>query len=145
MTGKAGSVRLMPMAAPAKAPAKGPQKPAMPAGKPAPKGGPPGKGGKPGPGMKGKPAPADDVPPAAPEPAPRLNRLKLVIFAALGIAMAGTLGAASWIIYFKEEEHPLVDIPPPEPAPARPTGPVVRQGDLSDELWRRMGVRPQGE
>jgi hypothetical protein len=133
------------MAAPAKAPAKGPQKPAMPAGKGAPKGGPPDKGGKPGPGMKGKAAPADDVPPAAPEPASRLSRLRLVIFAALGIAMAGTLGAASWMIYFKEEERPLVDIPPPEPAPPRPAGPVVRQGDLSDELWRRMGVRPQGE
>ena len=111
----------------------------MPAGKPAP------KGGRPAPGMKGKPADADDAPAAVPEPAPRLNRLKLVIFAALAVAMAGTLGAASWIIYFKAEEHPLVDIPPPEPAPPRPTGPVVRQGDLSDELWRRMGVRPQGE
>lgn len=111
----------------------------MPAGKPAP------KAGKPGQGMKGKAALADEVLPAAPEPAPRLSRLKLVIFAALGIAMAGTLGTASWIIYFKAEEHPLVDIPPPEPAPPRPTGPVVRQGDLSDELWRRMGVRPQGE
>jgi hypothetical protein len=139
MTGNAGSVRLIPMAAPAKAPARGPQKPAIPAGKPAP------KGGKPGPGIKGKAALADEAPPATPEPAPRLNRLKLVIFAALGIAMAGTLGAASWIIYFKEEERPLVDIPPPEPAPPRPAGPVVRQGDLSDELWRRMGVRPQGE
>jgi hypothetical protein len=145
MTGNAGSVRLIFMAAPAKAPAGGPRKPASPPGKPAPKGGPPGKGGKPGPGVKDKPVAADEAPPAAPEPAPRLNRLRLVIFGALAVAMAGTLGAASWIIYFKEEEHPLVDIPPPEPAPPRPTGPVVRQGDLSDELWRRMGVRPQGE
>ncbi len=141
MTGNRGSVRLISMAAPAKTPAKAPAKGAPPPGKgsaPAPK-------GKPGPGAKGKPAAEDDAPPAAPEPSPRINRLKLIIFAALGIAMVGTLGTASWVMYFKEEEHPLVDIPPPEPAPPRPTGPVVRQGDLSDELWRRMGVRPQGE
>jgi len=141
MTGNAGSVKLIPMAAPAKAPAKGPAKPAMPPGK----GGAPAAKGKPESGPKGKPAVAEDASPTPPEPSKRLNRLKLIIFAALGIAMAGTLGTASWVMYFKEEEHPLVDIPPPEPAPPRPTGPVVRQGDLSDELWRRMGVRPQGE
>ncbi len=95
--------------------------------------------------MKGKPAAGAEIPPEAPAPSPRLNRLKLVVFGALAVAMLGTLGTASWVMYFRTPEPIYVDIPPPEPAPPRPTGPVVRQGDLSDDLWRRMGVRPQGE
>lgn len=122
------------MAAPAKAPARPPAKAPAPAAK-----------GKAMPGAKDKP-PADEAArPDAPAPGPRLGRLKLVVFGALALAMLGTLGAASWIMFFKPEEPVYVDIPPPEPAPPRPTGPVVRQGDLSDDLWRRMGVRPQGE
>ncbi|MBI3504128.1 MAG: hypothetical protein HY059_04750 [Proteobacteria bacterium] len=105
--------------------------------------------GRSGPGAKGK-SEADEQQEAAAAAAQaaaaaRLARLRLIVFSALGVAMLGTLGTASWVMFFKEPEHPLVDIPPPEPAPPRPTGPVIRQGDLSDELWRRMGVRPQGE
>ncbi|MBL8830998.1 MAG: hypothetical protein JNL71_01285 [Rhodospirillales bacterium] len=117
------------MAAPAKAPAKPHAVPAK---------------GRPAPAAKGK-GKAEPAAPEAPPPAPRLSRLKLVVFGALGVAMLGTLGAASWVMYFRPAEPVYVDIPPPEPAPPRPTGPYVRQGDLSDELWRRMGVRPQGE
>ncbi len=141
MTGFGKSVRLIPMAAPARS-------------APPPKGGPPpkGTGGRPpaamgkgrvAPGAKGKQE-AEEAP-AIPPVSPRLARMRLIVFAALGVAMLGTLGTASWVMFFQEPERPFVDIPPPEPAPPRPTGPVVRQGDLSDELWRRMGVRPQGE
>ncbi len=141
MTGFGKSVRLMPMAAPARS-------------APPPRGGPPpkGAGGKPpaamgkgraGPGAKGKPE--AEAPPVIAPVNPGLARMRLIVFTALGIAMLGTLGTASWVMFFQEPEHPFVDIPPPEPAPPRPTGPVVRQGDLSDELWRRMGIRPQGE
>jgi hypothetical protein len=110
------------------------------------KGPPPAAGrGRPVPGARGKPGAEPPAAPAPPAEDPRLKRLRLVLFGLLGTALLGTLGAASWILYFREPDPIYVDIPPPEPAPPRPTGPVVRQGDLSDELWRRMGVRPQGE
>ncbi len=142
MTGFGKSVRLISMAAPARSatPPKGGPPPKGASGKPA--AGAIGKG-KAGAGAKGKPE--ADAPPAIPPVNPRLARLRVIVFAALGVAMLGTLGTASWVMFFQEPEHPFVDIPPPEPAPPRPTGPVVRQGDLSDELWRRMGVRPQGD
>jgi hypothetical protein len=139
MTGFGKSVRLNIMAAPARSapPPKGA------AGKPAAMGKGKAGPGAPGSGTKGKQE--ADATPAIPPVNPRLARMRLIIFTALGIAMLGTLGTASWVMFFQEPEHPYVDIPPPEPAPPRPTGPVVRQGDLSDELWRRMGIRPQGE
>jgi hypothetical protein len=129
-----------------------PAKSAPPKAPPAAKGLPgkvvPGKGAAAakGPAGKGKPAP-DAKPDAAAAPAPgaRLQKLRLVIFAALGVAMLGTLGVAGWAMFVREPEPVYVDIPPPTPAPPRPTGPVVREGDLRDDLWQRMGVRPQGE
>ncbi|MBI1245604.1 MAG: hypothetical protein GC202_11410 [Alphaproteobacteria bacterium] len=117
--------------------AKAPQGARGPAGK-----GPPGKGGF---AAKGKAPPEAKAEPPPPAPSPRLKRLKLFIFVALGVAMLATLGVAGWAVLIREPDPVYVDIPPPSLAPPRPTGPVVREGDLRDELWKHMGVRPQGE
>ncbi len=137
MTGPAGSVTMLHMAPQAKpVPQKGPPPAKGPVGK-----GPAGKGaGVP----KGKAA-SEPAPAELPPPGPGTRRLKIVIFSVLGAALLGTLAAAGWAVFLREEEPVVVDIPPPTPAPPRPKGPVVRQGDLREELQQRMGVRPQGE
>lgn len=132
------------MATPAKtASAKAPPAAKGPPGKGAPaRGMPPGRGGKvPGKGAAPEPKPEAE----APAPSPRLKQLRLAIFLALGVALVGTLGVAGWAMFVREPDPVYVDIPPPTPAPPRPAGPTVREGDLRDELWQRMGVRPQGE
>jgi hypothetical protein len=128
------------MASPAKvAPAKSAP------GRPPAKGGP----GRPtphkGPAGKGKPPEAPAAPAAPPPPDPKIARLRRIMIGMVAVAFVATLGTGGWILFVREPEPIYVDIPPPEPAPPRPTGPVVRQGDLTDDLWKRMGVRPQGE
>lgn len=111
-------------------------------GKPASKPDPAAK--KPPPG-KGKAAPAADKnddsakPPAAPKTA--LQRYRMFLFAGLGTAMVVTLATGAWVVYFRAPAE--IDLPPPPPPALKPTPPtVVREGDLDDDLWRRMGVRP---
>jgi hypothetical protein len=96
---------------------------------------------KPPPG-KGKAAPADsekDKAPVAPPPAKNV-RLRLVLFGVLGGMVLTTLAAAAWFAFFRAPDGVEAFPPPPAPKPTPPT--VVREGDLGDELWRRLGVRP---
>lgn len=117
---------------------------AAPSGKPAPKSAPAAKTAAPG---KGKSAPADDKKaagetPAAP-PKTALQRYRMFLFAGLGAAMLITLGTAAWVVYFRAPVE--VDPPPPPPPAIKPTPPtVVRDGDLDEDLRRRMGVVPSG-
>ncbi len=140
MTRGPGCGSLNAMAAPAKvAPAKAasgkaPAKPVT--GRPMPHKGPAGKG---------KPPEAAPAPAAPPPPDPKIRRLRRIVVGMAAVAFVATMGTAGWMLFIREPEPVYVDIPPPEPAPPRPTGPVVRQGDLTDDLWKRMGVRPQGE
>ena len=56
-------------------------------------------------------------------------------------AMLVTLATGAWVVYFRTPVE--VDPPAPPPPALKPTPPtVVREGDLDDDLWRRMGVRP---
>lgn len=116
---------------------------AAPSGKPAPKPDPAAK--KPPPG-KGKAAPADDKKDDAAKPPPPktvLQRYRMFLFAGLGTAMLATLATAAWVVYFRAPVE--IDPPAPPPPALKPTPPtVVREGDLDDDLWRRMGVRPGG-
>jgi len=111
-------------------------------GKPASKPDPAAK--KPPPG-KGKAALDSDkkddaaTPPAAPKTV--LQRYRIFLFAALGTAMLATMATGAWVVYFRTPVE--IDPPAPPPPALKPTPPtVVREGDLDDDLWRRMGVRP---
>ncbi|MBC8792470.1 MAG: hypothetical protein C6Y20_12795 [Tagaea sp. CACIAM 22H2] len=114
---------------------------AAPSSKPASK---PNPAAKKAPPAKGKAAPADDKKDAAaPAPAPKsvLQRYRMVLFAALGTAFVATLATGAWVVYFRAPIE--IDPPAPPPPALKPTPPtVVREGDLDDDLWRRMGVRP---
>jgi len=128
------------MAAPAKvAPAK------AASGKPTAKG----ATGRPmphkGPAGKGKPPEAAPAPAAPPPPDPKIRRLRRIVVGMAAAAFVATLGTTGWMLFVREPAPVYVDIPPPEPAPPRPTGPVVRQGHLTDDLWKSMGVRPARE
>jgi hypothetical protein len=119
---------------PPKAPAKAPQKTGA------------AKAGAAKPG-KGRPLDADDAPPPAPVATGLSHRLKLLLIVGGGLALVLASAAATYVLFFDEPKltAPTIDeVAPPTPAP-RPAqiGPV-RQGDLNDELWRRMGVRPEG-
>ncbi|MCA0448957.1 MAG: hypothetical protein LCH62_04205, partial [Proteobacteria bacterium] len=77
--------------------------------------------------------------PAAPKSV--LQRYRMFLFAGLGTAMLATLATAAWVVYFRAPVE--IDPPAPPPPALKPTPPtVVREGDLDDDLWRRMGVRP---
>jgi len=111
-------------------------------GKPASKPAPAAK--KPPPG-KGKAAPAadkkDDAAKPPPPPKSVLQRYRMFLFAGLGAAMLATLATGAWVVYFRAPVE--IDPPAPPPPALKPTPPtVVREGDLDDDLWRRMGVRP---
>ena len=113
-------------------------------GKPASKPDPAAK--KPPPG-KGKAAPAtdknDDAAKAPAAPKTVLQRYRIILFAALGTAMLVTMATGAWVVYFRAPVE--IDPPAPPPPAIKPTPPtVVREGDLDDDLWRRMGVRPNG-
>lgn len=87
--------------------------------------------------------PADsenDKAPAAPPPA-KTARLRVVLFGVLGGMVLTTLAAATWFAFFRAPDVVEVFPPPPALKPTPPT--VVREGDLGDELWRRLGVRPE--
>jgi hypothetical protein len=114
--------------------------------------GPPGKdaaakGAPARPGPK-RPVDPEDVPPAAPTIDKRARLLKFGLIGAAAFVLLATAGAGLYVVLSADPAPtPLTidDISPPAPAP-RPVaiGPV-RQGDLNDELWRRMGVRPDAE
>jgi len=96
---------------------------------------------------KVSPLEADDAPLPTPPNAGLGRRLKLLLIAGGGLALVLVAGTASYVLFFDAPQiaAPSIDeVAPPTPAP-RPAqiGPV-RQGDLNDELWRRMGVRPDG-
>lgn len=129
------------MAAPARTnlPPKGP--PAKgPAGK-----GPPGKGMAGKPGMGKRPVDPEDEAPAAPPPNNRARYLKLALIAT-GVLSVLLVGGVGLYIGLSGEPAPppltVEDVSPPTPAPRPAAIGPVRQGDLNDELWRRMGVRP---
>ncbi len=96
------------------------------------------------PPAKGKAAAApekDDAAKAPAAPKSVLQRYRIFLFAALGTAMLVTLATGAWVVYFRTPVE--VDPPAPPPPALKPTPPtVVREGDLDDDLWRRMGVRP---
>lgn len=132
------------MAAPARTnlPPKGPASKG-PAGK-----GPPGKGVVGKPGMGKRPVDPEDEAPAAAPPDNRARYLKLAL---IGAAVLSALLVAGVGLYIGlgGEPAPLPltvdDVSPPTPAPRPAAIGPVRQGDLNDELWRRMGVRPETE
>lgn len=68
------------------------------------------------------------------------SRMRLALFGVMGGMVLTTLGVGVWFA-FLAPTPPAEPIPPP-PAlkPIPPT--VVREGDLGDELWRRLGVQP---
>ena len=135
-------------AKPAPAPAKGPGGGKGAPAKDAPGKGPAGKGPPvKGPPVKGKGAAEPEPAPEAEAPAP-VRKLKLVLFALGGVVLFACAATAAYIAFFQEPEMPpmaVEDFVPPAMAPRPPPIGPVRQGDLSDELWRRMGVRPQGQ
>jgi hypothetical protein len=112
---------------------------AAPARKPAPNSAPAAK--KPPPG-KGKGAPAEteakDKTPTA--PTNKLARFRLILFGGLGGILLATLLVAAWFAFFRTPPDTEPIPPPPALKPTPPT--VVREGDLEDDLWRRLGVRP---
>jgi hypothetical protein len=112
---------------------------AAPARKPAPNSAPAAK--KPPPG-KGKAAPAEpeasDKAPAAPPN--KLARFRLILLAGLGGMLVATLLVGAWFAFFRTPPDTSPIPPPPALKPTPPT--VVREGDLEDDLWRRLGVRP---
>jgi hypothetical protein len=113
------------MAAPARKPA--------PASAPAAKKPPQGKGkAAPGPDAK------DSTPPAAPPS--KSARFRLLLFAGLGGTLLATLGTGAWLALSRGQPDAASFPLPPALKPTPPT--VVREGDLGDELWRRLGVQP---
>lgn len=111
---------------------------AAPARKPAPPSSPAAK--KPPPG-KGKAAPTDETKEKAPAAPPnKLARFRLVLFAGLGGMFLATLVLGAWLAFFRTPPDTEPIPPPPALKPTPPT--VVREGDLEDDLWRRLGVRP---
>jgi hypothetical protein len=97
------------------------------------------------PPAKGKAAPdsgkKDETAKAPAAPKSVLQRYRMFLFAGLGMAMLATLATAAWVVYFRAPVE--IDPPAPPPPALKPTPPtVVREGDLDDDLWRRMGVRP---
>jgi hypothetical protein len=111
---------------------------AAPARKPAPSSAPAGK--KPPPG-KGKAAPDEDEKDKAPAAPPdKLARFRIVLFAGLGGVLLATLAVGAWLAFFRTPADTEPIPPPPALKPTPPT--VVREGDLSDDLWRQLGVRP---
>lgn len=96
-------------------------------------------------GMGKRPVDPEDVPPAAP---PLSNRARYLRLALIGIGVLTVLlvGGVGLYIGLSGEPAPapltVDDVSPPTPAPRPAAIGPVRQGDLNDELWRRMGVRP---
>jgi hypothetical protein len=92
-----------------------------------------------------------DSPDDAPPPPPASNRARMLRFVVIGAAALSVLLVAGVGLYIgrggEPELPPLTvdDVSPPMPAPRPPAIGPVRQGDLNEELWRRMGVRPEGE
>lgn len=97
---------------------------------------------------KGRPVDPDDAPPPTPPATGLGRRAKLAMIAGGVAALALAAGGAGYVLYFGESEivAPSIDeVAPPTPAPRPPQIGPVRQGDLNEELWRRMGVRPEGQ
>jgi hypothetical protein len=97
------------------------------------------------PGMGKRPVDAEDEAPAAPPPNNRKRYLKLALIAT-GVISVLLVGGVGLYIGLSGDPAPapltVDDVSPPTPAPRPPAIGPVRQGDLNDELWRRMGVRP---
>ena len=137
------------MAAPVRTnlPPKGPVSKG-PSGKNPPEKGPLGKGplGK-RPGGK-RPVDPEDVPPPAPPPNNHARYLKLALIGTAVLSVLMVAGVGLYIGFSGEPALPPLtvdDVSPPTPAPRPAAIGPVRQGDLNDELWRRMGVRPDTE
>jgi hypothetical protein len=54
--------------------------------------------------------------------------------------LLATLAVGAWLAFFRTPADTEPYPPPPALKPTPPT--VVREGDLGDELWRRLGVQP---
>jgi|GEM_PF-5159291 len=96
---------------------------------------------------KGRPPDAAETPPPALPAAGLGRRAKLALIAGGVAALALGAGIAGYMLSASEPEIVAPDIDavaPPTPAPRPPPIGQVRQGDLNEELWRRMGVRPEG-
>jgi hypothetical protein len=108
-----------------------------------------GSDGKPQKGKRpeGPPDGPNDVPPSPPA-ADRTRILKLALIVAAALSALLVAGVGLYVGLGREPVLPpltVEDVSPPTPAPRPPAIGPVRQGDLNDELWRRMGVRPEGE
>ncbi len=100
------------------------------------------------PPMGKRPVDPEDEAPQAPPHSNRARYLKLALIAA-GVISVLLVGGVGLYIGFRGEPAPpplsVDDVSPPTPAPRPAAIGPVRQGDLNDELWRRMGVRPDTE